>query len=142
MRLLPYFNKRSSMFAQKGIQDKLLTTDGIRYLLFFESDEPFRELESYNMSFPFRMFHTRNGFHIVGFGVHTAKEKIIFYEQWKALYPKTDYFMYKSVLRPHSQQELEFIVNQAFSVQLVTEPLLCVYYRDKAVFENYFNNRI
>ena len=138
MRLLPYYNKKSQTFAKSGIQDKLLTSNGIRYLLFFESDEPFRELETVRaINFPFRMFYTKNGFHVIGFGVHTAKEKISWFEAWKNVYPNSDYFINRSVLRPHSYQELLFITTQAFSVTLLSEPMICVYYRDKAVFETY-----
>ena len=137
MRLLPYFNQKSKIFARKGIQDKLLTKEGIRYLLFFESDEKFEVFRNYFFVNPFRMFYTKNGFHVIGFGVHTANEKIILFNQWKGLYPDSDYFIDRSVLRPCSLDELTFIVTQAFSVPLLEEPRICVYYRDKAVFEEY-----
>jgi len=146
LRLLPYYNKRAQLFAQKGIQDKLLTKEGIRYLLFFEVDGEksfFADSDiGYPVEFSFREFLTRNGFHAVGFGVHTAQEKISWFAKWKSLYPNSDYFINRSVLRPHSLNELEFIVEQAYSIQLVSEPMTCTYYRDKAVFENFENNRI
>jgi hypothetical protein len=44
--------------------------------------------------------------------------------------------MENATLRPNSMDELVFIVTQAFSENLLTEPIKVKYYRDKKVIEN------
>ena len=142
MRLRYYWNKKSPQFTVRAIGDKLFTKDGIRYLLFFEADQKIGDEKAlYKTYFPFRIFFTPNGFHSIGFGVHSAEEKKIWLMQWKRLYPDSDYnFDMRgswSFLKPHSLAELRFIAEQSLSANLLDEPRLSDYYRDKRVFENW-----
>ena len=143
MKLRDYWNNRAQQdeFSVYGIMDKVLTDKGIRYLLFFESDEKFNDniktnRRYFRIVYPFRVFFTRNGFHVVGFGLHSSIEKKDFFHEFQLNYPNSDYFMENATLRPNSMDELEFIVTQAFSENLLTEPIKVKYYRDKKVIEN------
>ena len=139
MNLRDYWNLRSvkDEFSVFGILDKVLTDKGIRYLLFFESDEKFNEeISYYEIGFPFAVFFTRNGFHVVAHKLHSALDKKQWFETWANCYPHSDFFIENATLRPHTFEELSFIVNQAFTEKLLTEPIRVKYYRDKRVLEN------
>ena len=137
MNLRDYWNFRAEKdeFSVFGIVDKVLTDKGIHYVLFFESDEKFRDNIEY-FGFPFRVFFTRNGFHAVSYGLHSALEKRKWFSEFQVKYPHTDYFMENATLRPHTFEELSFIVEQCFTEKLLIEPMKVKYYRDKRVLEN------
>src|SRR5579863_3240656 len=111
----------------RAIGDKLLIVGKIRYMLFFESDEPFRGGPPFIG--PFKLFATRNGWHVVGHELATADEKRIWFAAWKAQYPDSDYKAGNwNWLRPHTREEAVFILSRSRAV-----PQTCRYYRDKEV---------
>lgn len=138
MNDVSYWNKKKTLFLVRGISDKLLTREGIRYLLFFDVDrEEVKEEElSYKISYPFRLFFTTNGFHAVGFGVHVSYGKKLWFESWKKIYPNSDFGIRRGTLRPASFDELTFITSQIPFNSLLIEPDFFDYYRDKKVFES------
>ena len=139
MKLRPFWNLKSKQFTVRGIEDKVLTKEGIRYALFFDIDEKY--LDEYQLcntiGFPFRLFRTPNGYHAIGFGLHTIVEKLLWFSNWKKLFPNSDFLFTNGTLRPVSKEELVFTVSQLFSRPLLIEPIVVDYYRDKSVFENW-----
>ena len=112
-----------------AIADKVLIKGRIRYMLFFDADEPFRKSPwEYT-----QIFHTPNGFHAI-FRTYAnfANTKKTWFREWKEYYPDSDYQLNNiSWLAPHSREELQFILG----ICAPSIPLSCKYYRDKAVFD-------
>lgn len=120
-------------FRVNAVGDKLLMSDGrVRYLLFFDADEPFHgSPRSFNA---YQRFDTPNGFHIVASYLGSPKLKDYWWMSWKCNYPDSDYLLNNwNWLGPHSQRELDYIL----WVASPTFPKVVRYYRDKRVFEEY-----
>jgi hypothetical protein len=127
---LPYINKDAEKLWVRALGDKLLIDGKIRFMLFFESDEPFRGGPAFR---PYQLFPTRNGFHVVGYDLAFADEKLEWFRAWKAMYPKSDYLLGSwCFLRPVTKREAAFILSRSPVV-----PKTCKYYRDKACFERF-----
>ena len=137
MKLRPYWSEKSRQFSVRGYHDKILTEDGIRYILFFDIDEKY--IDEWDLAnkvgFPFRLFKTLNGYHAVGFGIHPMSHKKLWFDNWKKIFPKSDFRFENQALRPHSYDELQFTTSQFFSGNVLTSPLIFDFYRDKRVFE-------
>ena len=100
----------------------------IRYLLFFEADEP---CSGQPPGWGAQVFVSRNGFHAIGPHLGDHFDKFAWFQEWLALYPRTDYHMANvNWLAPQSQEELDLIMELCPS-----QPMLAKYYRDKSVFE-------
>lgn len=127
------------LFRVNAVGDKLLMPDGtVRYLLFFEADEPYIRFPLQacygDGSAPWEVFPTRNGFHVIGDYTTSAERKRVFYDDWKAEYPKSDYLLNNwNWLAPHSEAELDYILR----VAAPAIPRVVRYYRDKRVFEQF-----
>ena len=119
------------LFRVNAVGDKLLMPDGtVRYLLFFEADEPaVHPLRRYYRTFP-----TRNGFHVISRNLGDARLKQVWFDAWKAYYPESDYLLNNwNWLAPHSEAELDYILK----VAAPAVPKVVRYYRDKRVFESW-----
>jgi hypothetical protein len=139
--------EKQKAFYSGGISDRLLYDDGERrgivYMKFFEADEPYRGSpwsHRYDVlgELGFRVFPTRNGFHVVGNTITNARGKREWFSEWKSQYPRTDYRMQtENVLAPRSPAETEFI----FQIIGTMTSRIVRYYRDKAVFESWADRR-
>lgn len=133
----PIQESKTSQFYHHAIADKVLLARRILvYIPFFEADEPFRR-----PPLPWirkcRVFLTRNGFHAIGLELLDAMGKIEWFEDWKDIYPSTDYRLNNvNWLAPASKDEMNAILSM-----IREEPLGCAFYRDKAVFETWEGNR-
>ena len=145
MKIRRYWNENAKRFCVRAIGDKILTSKGIRYLLFFDNDEKsFDEQSVQFCPFNFKFFWTRNGFHLIGFGLHSAQEKLTWYSYLKTMFSQSDYtFLDGRVknswawLRPDSLEELDFIGEQIINAkEKVLDYTTSDYYRDKKVFES------
>ena len=116
----------------RAIGDKLLVDGKIRYMMFFESDEPFRG--GPNHVGPYRLFPTPNGWHVIGEEIGNSEKKRYWSAAWRECYPESDYCGLGSwmFLRPHTKAEATFILTRSN-----VEPQTVKYYRDKAVMTSY-----
>ena len=100
-------------------------------MLFFDADEPYRGAPK---GWVVRIYPTRNGFHAIGVNVVDAYLKWEWWNDWKEIYPDSDYFLANlNWLAPACEEELEFI-EWLSAVEL---PIMSKYYRDKRVFETF-----
>jgi hypothetical protein len=126
---MPQINSDAERLWVRAIGDKLLIDGKVRYMLFFESDEPFRGGPPW---WPYRLFPTKNGWHVVAYGLGTAEDKKKWYACWKELYPESDYLLGNwNWLRPHSRPEATFILSRSKVVPRQTR-----YYRDKEIWQD------
>lgn len=126
---MPEFS-RIEEFKVLAFGDKFVINDEIRYLPFFEADEPYRGGIS---TMAYSVWPTPNGFHIVGEKLTDAEGKRRWFELWAAQYPSSDYKLNNwNFLRPASFEEAACIFRLA-----PRKPKMVRYYRDKKVFENW-----
>jgi hypothetical protein len=131
--------RERDLFRINAIGDKLLVDGKIRYLMFFEADEPYRGGAYWDWNrrsdiVPWKVFKTPNGFHVINSALATPQGKRFWFETWKRRYKHSDYLLDNTNwLAPHSEEELDFIVNLCTNYGVF--PNIVRYYRDKAVFE-------
>lgn len=122
----------SSTFRAYAIGDKVLTKDGLRYLLFYDFDGRFPAGVPLTYG-NYRVFPTPNGFHAIGSLLGPAWLKQEWFRFWRAEFPSDYRLANLNWLAPHSRAELDFILDVSAGAEL----LKCHYYRDKAVFEEW-----
>jgi hypothetical protein len=118
-------------FRAYAIGDKVLTREGIRYLLFYDYDGPDTPL--YAGAHSFAAFKTPNGWHLIAYTLGTAEEKRSWWKEWQRHWPSDYRLSNLNWLAPHSKDEFDFIMWLIGEED--AEFLKCSYYRDKAVFE-------
>lgn len=122
--------KDKDRFFVRAIGDKLLVDGKVRYMGFFEIDEPFAGGPTV---LPYQIFPTKNGCHIVSWELMSAFQKRVWFEAWKEYYPRSDYLLNNwNWLHPHTREETKFILTRS-----KVEPQTVRYFRDKAVVENW-----
>lgn len=123
-----YAKLRNPQLWRPAVADKL---EDLSYVGYFDADEPFKGAPI--PEWCYRVFETPNGFHVISCGRLTAPNKKHWHDLWKSMYPASDYQLSNlNWLSPHSMEEADFITRVARGV-----PLMCVFYRDKAVFETW-----
>jgi hypothetical protein len=115
-------------FRAYAIGDKVLTKEGIRYLLFYDYDGPDTPL--YTGTHAFAAFKTPNGWHLIAYSLGTAEEKRGWWKEWQHYWPSDYRISNLNWLAPHSKDEFDFIMWLIGDNRF----LKCDYYRDKDVF--------